>query len=694
MRYLLYLVVATFGVLNVYAQPTIPSGQTRAVLSSAAPGANVGDPLFATGTPTSWSIVLEDNSAAGGAVGANELFFTIDNTGQIEVLQPLTALFGVVSGSVTVVLTVQAFNNSGSSATETVDVTVVEDQGGGGPIVLPGQSRSVVTNASVGANVGATVFATGDPDAWAIINEDNSASPNVPANERFFEISNTGQITVLRPLQVFFPGNRAQVTVILTVRAFNATGSGDGDIEINIIEGELPIIFGGQARAIQSTHAPGDPIGDPLEASGNPIFWNIIAGNSIFAINNAGQLTTTAFFDPDSFINNPEVFDLQIVAGNADGTSASVTVSISVLIGVCCYIPATQTRFVSSAAQPDVTIGDPIDIHELDSVWIEEAWIDNYPPDPLVTTYFSIDSPQGGGAGLGQLRVLRPLPNLFDPDLITKINIRIKGHCPILGCPDFSEELVVLYVLPDDAVIGGDPGDPDPGTDFSSLIPDPNLLACIRETLGLAGGSPLTAELVLGLDHLDCLCRSNNAITDLTGLHLFTNLEFLQLSNNLITNIEEIAGLTLLKDLRLANNLITDITTGNPLVSLTLLERLDLSNNQIVETNAFSTLTELSFISIADNNVCSISSLAALANLPGASGLKVGDTVFLDRNHLTSTQALTDIGTIQSAGAFVTATGQTGCTTRIPITLEGFPDHTVIDYTEILNSRLPPNCNN
>ncbi len=700
MRYLVFFLI--FPTM-VWAQdpPVIPANQTRVVLSSAPIGGNVGDTLFATENPSGWTLNNEDNTAAPG-VPVNDFFFTLDNSGQLKVLRSLEPLVSV-NNTVAIDLTVEAFNVAGASGPESVSVIVILDAATtAGPVILAGQERSVVTNAAVGDPVGAPLFATLEPEAWAITFEDNNGI--FPADERYFEVASDGQLTVLRPLQPFFPG-RLQTDITLTMQAFNANGSSiEEDVIVHIIEGDHPTIYPAQVRSILSTHAIGAPIGQPLQASGDPTYWNILGGNSsgIFTLDNEGQLSIAANFDPDSFTTNPELFTLEVEAGNEDGPSLGEDVVISVGIGDCGHIPATQTRFVSSIALPDDQIGFPVDTHNLDSVWIEEAWVDAgqvvpgaTPED--VTTAFSIDAE---GSTLGQLNVLRPLSEIFDTELITKINIRVKGHAIPAGCPGFAEELVVLYVLPSDAgsgtgggTGGTGGGTVDPETDFSTFILDDNLRACIRSSFGLAASEPLTADLVLGTTHLDCLCRSNSAVTDLSGIHLFIGLEFLSLANNLITDIEQLSGLTELKDLRLSNNLITDVTTGNPLASMVNLERLDLSNNQIEDANAFSTLANINFLSIANNQICDIASLAALANLPGESGIKIGDTIHLDNNHLTSTQALSDIGIIQSTGAFVTTDGQTACTTFSVITLDTWPINTVADFAELLNGRAIPPCN-
>ena len=393
-------------------------------------------------------------------------------------------------------------------------------------------------------------------------------------------------------------------------------------------------------------------------------------------------MTTVAFFDPDFIVPPPtQTFAVQVVAGNADGESSPTTVNVNVTISASCgYIPPNQTRFVSSIASAGTQIGDPIDVHNVDSLWINEAWLDGGAPDPDIATSFGIDTS-------GQLSVVRPLANIFDPDAINGVTVRVTGHVPLGGCSSEITQDVRVWVLPDDTVVTGGGGGGTTPVDISLVFTDPNLRNCVRSSLGLAPDEVMTIEQAQDMTNLDCLCRSGNAITNLDGMQVLTSLERLSLARNLISNIEDLAGLTALRDLRLANNLINDIETGNPLASLTNLEVLDLSNNLIVDTNAFSTLVNINFLSIANNRACDIASLEALANLP-TDGIKQGDTIILDNNQLTSTAALQQIGAIQQTGAFVSADGQVACTSEAPIMLSTWPSDDVRVFTELINRPL------
>jgi PKD repeat protein len=693
----------------------MPAGQTRLVLSSATTGSNVGSPLHAVGDATSWNITAEVNNPANNGVGANEYFFNIDNGGQLTVLQPLSRMFP--GATVTATLTILIFDDMGNTDTETVDITILEDVAGGQtPSIPSGQIRNVLASSAVGDNVGDVLDAAGTPTSWTITDEVNwigTQIGDITQNERFFDIDNSGQLTILQPLERFFPAliRADQVEITLTITAFNANGSDTEDVTIFIIEGAVPIILGGQRRVVVTDASPGASVGDPLTSIGDPTYWTIVDGMpdldngaggfnpaGAFSIDASGQVATTLFLDQFFYTANPTTVTLTVLAGNTNGASDTVQIEIDiVVVGSvrCGTIPAQQTRFISSIASAGETAGFAIDSHGIDSMWIDAAWITNTPAPTDVSTFFTVET---NGGTLGQLIVVRDLSLVFDPAVITLVQLQVVGHVFVGQCPTTVEETVFLYVLPEDAGPTGPGGGTGGGTttepDFSSFVDDPALLSCIQESLGLSGSDPLTAGDIVATTHLDCACRNDDAISDLDGIHLFTSLTELNLSNNLIEDIRPLAGLDQLTDLRLAGNLINDITTSNPLASMVNMMYLDLSQNQIQDTGAFSTMSNIVFLSLSDNEVCDIGSLAALAALAPDAGINTGDTIYLDNNHLLNTQAQTDLGILEAAGAAVFAFGNdNNCPVNLsPLVLPSWPlEADVIDYTQLLNFRAP--CN-
>ena len=188
-------------------------------------------------------------------------------------------------------------------------------------------------------------------------------------------------------------------------------------------------------------------------------------------------------------------------------------------------------------------------------------------------------------------------------------------------------------------------------------IPDPNLAAAVRETLGLAPDTPITqidmlrlvkfldvdfdylhaADLrgfqhatkmrellffkgerirditpLAGLTDMDALIFFNSPINDITSLAGLTNLTVLELGHNQITDVSPLTGLTKLTILSLVGNQISDIT---PLAKLTRLEKLRLTGNQISNITPFAGLTNLRILWLSNNQISDVSPLVELVNL-------------------------------------------------------------------------------
>lgn len=177
-------------------------------------------------------------------------------------------------------------------------------------------------------------------------------------------------------------------------------------------------------------------------------------------------------------------------------------------------------------------------------------------------------------------------------------------------------------------------------------IPDANLAAAIRETLGLAPDTPITELDMLGLGRLvphNNISRSytysssgrppEKQIKDLTGIEYATNLEYLNLPYNAIGDITPITELTKLRSIDLSNNQIQDIGPVKrltkltylkfsrnqirditPLASLTSLVGLHLENNQISDITTLKNLNKLDWVTLDNNEISDVRPLAALVN--------------------------------------------------------------------------------
>ena len=137
-------------------------------------------------------------------------------------------------------------------------------------------------------------------------------------------------------------------------------------------------------------------------------------------------------------------------------------------------------------------------------------------------------------------------------------------------------------------------------------IPDKNLLAAIRETLGHDRISTSTVRRLRQLD------AGNRRITDLTGLQHATHLTHLYLNGNQLISLTPIVTLKRLTNLNIANCSISDIT---PLSSLTNLISLECSTNNITDIRPIAKLYKLVELRTADNFITDITPLTNLPNL-------------------------------------------------------------------------------
>ncbi len=140
-------------------------------------------------------------------------------------------------------------------------------------------------------------------------------------------------------------------------------------------------------------------------------------------------------------------------------------------------------------------------------------------------------------------------------------------------------------------------------------IPDANLAAVVRKTLGLAPSARIRQLDMLKLTRLEA---EKHQITDLTGLEHAKNLKFLNLGANQIRDLTPLEALTQLKNLWVWENQIRDIT---PLLGLPHLTELDLSRNLIDDITSLTGLTQLRKLSLGGNQISDISFLAEFTQL-------------------------------------------------------------------------------
>ena len=169
-------------------------------------------------------------------------------------------------------------------------------------------------------------------------------------------------------------------------------------------------------------------------------------------------------------------------------------------------------------------------------------------------------------------------------------------------------------------------------------IPDLNLAAAVRESLGLAPTSDITQLDMLKLTSIEA---RRQQITDLTGLEQAVNLKSAFLEDNQIQDITPLTELSTLKVLWIDRNKISNIPS---FVGAPQLGSLSLSDNPISDLTPFAKITQLKSLVLSSNPITDITPLTKLTQL---------DTLFLDEtgiNDLTPLTALTQLRTLLLRG--------------------------------------------
>ena len=181
-------------------------------------------------------------------------------------------------------------------------------------------------------------------------------------------------------------------------------------------------------------------------------------------------------------------------------------------------------------------------------------------------------------------------------------------------------------------------------------IPDAELAAVIRETLGLPAGAAITADAMRNLTELDA---GGRGIADLTGLEHAVNLESLALSSTAVSDVSALAGLTNLETLALSNTAVSDVSA---LAGLTNLKRLYLRATDVSDVSALAGLTNLETLWLWATDVSDVSALASLTNLEelALSNTAVSDVsalaglTNLETLHLRWTDDVSDVSALAS----------------------------------------------
>ena len=177
-------------------------------------------------------------------------------------------------------------------------------------------------------------------------------------------------------------------------------------------------------------------------------------------------------------------------------------------------------------------------------------------------------------------------------------------------------------------------------------IPDAELAAVIRETLGLPAGAAITANAMRNLTRLDAAGRG---IADLTGLEHAVNLERLFLGDTTVSDVSALANLTNLEELSLSFTAVSDVSA---LANLTNLEYLGLGDTAVSDVSALANLTNLERLYL---HYTAVSDVSALANLTNLEWLDLYNTAVSDVSALANLTNLVDLGLSFTAVSDVSA---------------------------------------
>ena len=175
-------------------------------------------------------------------------------------------------------------------------------------------------------------------------------------------------------------------------------------------------------------------------------------------------------------------------------------------------------------------------------------------------------------------------------------------------------------------------------------IPDENLAAAIRETLGLPTDAVITADAMLDLTVLEA---PGKGIADLTGLEYAVNLTALDLrgarvdgewQTNPISDVSPLSALTQLTTLSLGDTAVSDVS---PLSALTQLTGLGLSVIAVSDVSPLANLTQLKWLHLS---FTAVSDVSPLANLTQLTRLSLGNTDVSDVSPLANLTQLTSLG--------------------------------------------------
>ena len=397
----------------VNADPTFGEGAdtTRSVAENTAAGTAIGNPIAATDTDATDTLVYAIDATTG-----DHGHFAIDSTnGQLKVK---SALDYESNNRYTVVVTVSDGNGGTDSITVTIDVDDVVNEA---PVVVPPQanvapsfdegasaSRNVAENTPAGRNIGSSVGATdhdndvlryeleatGDHGHFAI---DSSSGQLKTKGALDYESKSSYAVTV-----IVWDGNGGTDSIPVTIRVTNVDDTPTVTPTPVAPTGTLAFDKVGVARRTVDAYAPvGTAVGAPITATvsagmAGP-FYSVYTRSSPFIVDRlTGQLRTARKLGP------ADEYTIQLLAADGKGRLDVIGVIITVTGGRANRDPvfregASATRSVVAGSSQGVRVGRPVTATDPDG----DALF--YMVSGTDSSHFSI------GSGSGQIKVGRPL---------------------------------------------------------------------------------------------------------------------------------------------------------------------------------------------------------------------------------------------------------------------------------------------
>ena len=175
------------------------------------------------------------------------------------------------------------------------------------------------------------------------------------------------------------------------------------------------------------------------------------------------------------------------------------------------------------------------------------------------------------------------------------------------------------------------------------LMPDANLAAAVRETLGVAADAPITTEVLQNLRTLRLTDKGYRPIKDFTGLEYAVNLtELVMLGIHPLSDVSPLANLTKLTNLSFGDNRVSDISV---LANLTNLKRFGISGSQVWDISVLANFTNLTELLLGNGlgDDIPLSGISVLANLTNLTELTLANLALSDVSVLANLMNLTKL---------------------------------------------------